>query len=273
MQQLAQRCALSLAVCALAALLGGCAGGAPAGSSGTAELKTSSDLSAAQKRADIRRSLAVGYYQQGQLEVALDEIKQALLADPDSAESYGVRALIYSDMQQLALAEDNYLRALKIAPNNADLNNNYGAFLCHHGRAQQALGYFDAALKNPSYDASKSNILNNAGSCRVQLKDYVGAEPYLLQALQLTPDLVATNFNLAQVYYARGDMTRAGFFVTRLTKIAKMESLTADVLWLGIKVQHKLGDAGAEDGLVTQLRRHHAASAEYAAYQRGAFDE
>jgi type IV pilus assembly protein PilF len=52
-----------------------------------------------------------------------------------------------------------------------------------------------------------------------------------------------------------------------------MESLTADVLWLAIKVQHKLGDTAAEAGWATQLRRHHPGSTEYAAYQRGAFDE
>ncbi|CDG84078.1 type IV pilus biogenesis/stability protein PilW [Janthinobacterium agaricidamnosum] len=272
MPGLVQRCALPLAALCLAGLLAGCAGGAGNGS-GTAELLTSSDMTAGQKRAEIRRELAIGYYQQGQLEVALDEIKKALQADPDSAESYGVRALIYSDMNQLPLAQDNYQRALKLAPNNADLNNNYGAFLCHHGREKEALPYFDLALKNPATDASKGNVLNNAGSCRVNLKDYAGAEPYLLQALQLTPDLLETNFNLARVYYGRGDYQRAGSFMTRLSKIAKMESLTADVLWLGIKVQHKLGDTGAEAGLATQLRRRHAGSAEYAAYQRGAFDE
>jgi hypothetical protein len=43
-----------------------------------------------------------------------------------------------------------------------------------------------------------------------------------------------------------------------LNKVAKMESLTADVLWLAIKVQHKLGDKDAEAGWATQLRRHHA---------------
>ena len=36
---------------------------------------------------------------------------------------------------------------------------------------------------------------------------------------------------------------------------------------------NKLGDAGAEASMATQLRRHHSASPEYAAYQRGAFDE
>jgi type IV pilus assembly protein PilF len=52
-----------------------------------------------------------------------------------------------------------------------------------------------------------------------------------------------------------------------------MDSLTVDVVWLAIKVQHRLGDGGAQAGWVTQLRRHHFATPEYAAYQRGKFDE
>ncbi|MDC8760759.1 type IV pilus biogenesis/stability protein PilW [Janthinobacterium fluminis] len=273
MRRLAHRCSLALAGCCLAWLLGGCAAGAVgAGQSGKAELATASDQSAAQKRAAIRLQLAVGYYEQGQLEVALDEIKQALQAEPDLADAYGVRALIYMGMGQTGLAEDNFLRALKLAPQQADLSNNYGYFLCQNGRAAEAFAHFDAALRNPAY-ATPGQAYNNAGACSLKSRDNAGAERYLLLALKATPDAPATNANLARVYYERRDYARAGLFIARLTKLAKLESLTADVLWLGIKVQHHLGDAGAEASMVTQLRRHHSASPEYAAYQRGAFDE
>ena len=78
---------LSVTITALA-VLAGCA------SNGGGELKTASDVTAAEKRASIRLQLAVGYYQNAQYETALDEVKQAIAADPDNAESYGLRALI-----------------------------------------------------------------------------------------------------------------------------------------------------------------------------------
>jgi type IV pilus assembly protein PilF len=53
-----------------------------------AELRTSSDQTDNQKRAQIRMQLAVGYYGQGQLEVALDEVKRAKSADPSYADAY-----------------------------------------------------------------------------------------------------------------------------------------------------------------------------------------
>jgi len=259
-----------LALLGLAALLAGCASGT--GGSGKAELETVSDQTRLQRSADIHMQLAVGYYQQGRSAVALDEIKKVITAEPNNADAYGVRALIYMGMGQAELARDNFERALKLAPANPDVANNYGSFLCDAGKVPQALAYFDAALRNPAFDAP-AKALNNAGSCAIKIKDYARAEDYLLRALKLTPDLPETNANLARVYYERRDYVRAGFFITRLGKTAKMESVTADVLWLAIKVQHKLGDAGAEEGWATQLRRHYSGSSEYAAYQRGAFDE
>ena len=41
-----------------------------------------------------------------------------------------MRALIYTAMGQVALADDNYQHALRLAPRNPELANNYGSFLC-----------------------------------------------------------------------------------------------------------------------------------------------
>ena len=45
---------------------------------------TESDEPEARKRARIRMELAVGYFEQGQTNVALDELKQVIAADPSS---------------------------------------------------------------------------------------------------------------------------------------------------------------------------------------------
>ena len=110
-------------LCLLAVALAGCAGN-PTAAGNTAELKTASDLTSNDKRANIRLQLAVGYFQSGNYDVALDEIKKALMADPELSDAYGVRALIYTAMDEMPLAEENYQRAMRLAPGNADLNNN-----------------------------------------------------------------------------------------------------------------------------------------------------
>lgn len=269
----ALRAARWLALGLLAALLNACAGsGGGSGASGKAELRTQSDQTVSEKRADIRLQLAIGYYQDGKFEVALDEAKLAIAANPNFADAYGVRALIYTSMGELVLADDNYQRALALAPNNPDLANNYGSFLCQNGRPAQGIARFESALKNPAYQSPVKALLN-AGACSLRTRNYQEAERYLLDALRYEPDLAVTNANLARVYYERRNMERAGFFINRLKASTKLDTFNAEQLWLAIRIDHKLAEKASEASLVMQLRQRYPGSAEYAAFQRGAFDE
>ncbi|MES2831208.1 MAG: type IV pilus biogenesis/stability protein PilW [Pseudomonadota bacterium] len=247
----------------------GCAGTRVVESTPQTELPTSSDQTDNQKRAQIRLQLAIGYFEQRQLNVALDELKQALAADPNFADAYSVRALVYMDMGETRLADENFQSAMRLSPNNPDLNNNYGWYLCQNERVPQSIAYFEAALKNRAYQ-SPAKALNNAGVCSLKLKDTAAAERYLAQAFQYEPGNIANNVNLAKIYYGRGDFQRARFHIGRATKD---EAVSAETLWLAIRIEHKLGDRAVEASLATQLRRRHPGSSEYAAFQRGAFNE
>src|SRR5512133_3701933 len=59
------------------------------------EIMTASDEPDARRRARIRLELAVGYFEQGQTTIALDELKQSIAADPTFGEAYNLRGLIY----------------------------------------------------------------------------------------------------------------------------------------------------------------------------------
>ncbi|SHG53608.1 type IV pilus biogenesis/stability protein PilW [Massilia sp. CF038] len=271
------RIASGLALCVLAGVLSACAGGkGAAGNNDLAgsksELKTASDATSADKRASIRLQLAVGYYQNGNYEVALDEVKMALAARPEYSDAFSVRALVYTAMGEMALAEENHQRAIALAPRNPELNNNYGQFLCQVGRYELGMAQLEMALKNPLY---QSPVLAkvNAGTCATKMKNYDLAERYLMDALRYEPDMPAIQAAMARVYFERRDYERAGFFITRLNTMMKPENMSAEVLWLSIRVYRKLGDKATESTLATQLRRRHPGSPEFAAFMRGAFDE
>src|SRR4051812_42719536 len=61
----------------------------------SANLVTPSDESETHRRARIRLELAVGYFEQGKTDIALDELKQAMVIDPSNAEAYNLRGMIY----------------------------------------------------------------------------------------------------------------------------------------------------------------------------------
>lgn len=221
------------------------------------------------KRAAIRLQLAIGYFEQRQLETALSEIKQALAADPDYADAHSVKALIHMTMGETNLADESFRQALRLSPNNPDFLNNYGWFLCQNGQEAKAIANFEVALQNRAYQ-SPGKALANAGICSLRLKDVDAAERYLLRAFQYEPGNSIVNLNLAEIYYQRGNDERARFHSNR---IVRLENATAEMFWLGIKIERRLGDRAAEESLVTQLRRRFPNSPQFAAYQRGAFNE
>jgi type IV pilus assembly protein PilF len=223
----------------------------------------------AQNRAAIRMQLALGYYQQGLHKVALDEIKSALLADPTMVDAFSLRAVIYMDTGEKQLAEENFLKALKLAPNNSDIANNYGWFLCQNGREKQSIAYFERVIKDLSYP-TPAKALNNAGVCSLRLKDPVNAERYFMMGFRIQPGDPSINVNIAKISYDKGDFVNAKFYIDR---VLKADIMAADVLWLAIKIENKLNDQAVVEGLSTQLRRRHPTSKEYGLLQKGAFNE
>ena len=68
---------------------------------------TASDEPEYARRARIRLELAIGYFQRGQMEFALDEVKRSLTAYPGYSKAYNVRGLIYNQLHDQRMAEES----------------------------------------------------------------------------------------------------------------------------------------------------------------------
>ena len=109
------------------------------------------EVSPPRNRARMHTELAAAYFERGNMGVALEELRIALAADPNYAPAYNVLGLVHMDLNENPQAQQSFERALRIAPNDPDINHNYGWFLCQTGREEQSMRYFLAALKNPLY--------------------------------------------------------------------------------------------------------------------------
>lgn len=258
-----------LAAClVLVALTGltGCAGG-PTGSG--EDIITDSDEPLIRKRARTRLQLASGYFEQGQTTVALDEVKQALIIDPDFPDAYNLRGLIYMRLNDLRLAEESFRRALSINPNDAYVLHNYGWLQCELGKYTEAVETFTRALANPTYGGRAKTWLSK-GVCQIRARKPNDAEVSLSKSYELDAGNPVTGYNLAQLLYQRGDAARAQFYIRRINN---SELANAETLWLGIKVEQRMGNRVARDQLVTQLRSRYPKSRELSSFERGAFNE
>lgn len=221
------------------------------------------------QRAEIRLQLGISYFQQDQLATALKELNNAVALDPNLSDVYAVRALVYMQTSENALAEQDFLRVTRLAPNSLDNINNYAWFLCQTDRSKQAMEMFDRVIKDHSY-AQPVKALNNAGLCSLKLKDSALAESYFSQAVRLDANNPTTNLNLSRINFKRQDWTRAQFYINRLIKA---ESYSAEVLWLAIRVNYHLNDQLAVASLATQLHRRFPDSEEDALSQHGVFND
>jgi type IV pilus assembly protein PilF len=257
---------LGLATVLLA--LAGC--GTTVGSSTVgADPITESDESPARKRARIRIELAVGYFEEGRTEVALDEVKQALVHDPLYEPAYNLRGLIYLRLNDLRQAEDSFRRALTLNPRDPDTLHNYAWLVCGQGRHDEAERAFGQALASPVYPARARTYLAQ-GVCQARAGRLAQAQDSLTRAYELDAANPLTGYNLAQLLYRQGELPRARFYIRRLNN---SDSANAESLWLGIRVERRLSDPVAMQQLVSQLRKRYPQSRELAAYDKGIFDE
>ena len=264
-------CGLWLAIAALGTLAG-CAGNHPAGSSAgdiKPEILTQSDESDGRKRARTRLELAVGYFEQGQTSVALDELKQALAADPTFPEAYNVRGLIYMRLNDYRFAEDSFRRALALNPRDPSTQHNYGWLMCQQGRYNEAIQSFGQVLANATY-GDRPKTLMAQGLCEARAGRLAEAERSLSRSYELDAGNPITGYNLSTLLFQRGELTRAQFYIRRLNN---SELANAETLWLGVKVERQMNNREAMLQLADQLRRRFPQSREMMAYERGAFDE
>lgn len=212
---------------------------------------TSDDNSHAFKSAKVHTELAGLYYQRAQLGIALDELKQALNADSSYAPAYNVRGLVNMALREDKDAEKDFKRSLDLDDTNSDAHNNYGWFLCQHDRAKEAIPQFMAALKNPLYTTPGLAYLN-AGLCSRKVGNNKDAEDFLQKALQVDPGSTQALFALADLSYANADYFSAKKYFADLSQ--KSDNLTAEQLWLGVRINRKIGDRNSAASYATQLR-------------------
>lgn len=265
-------CRLSLAVVFASLLvLAGCASDAGQVQASTtgADLTTESDEPEARKRARIRTELASGYFEQGQTAVALDEIKQAVTADPTYAPAYNLRGLTYLRLGEADLARESFRRALSLAPKDADIAHNLAWLLCQQRQYAEADALFNQVLTNRAY-AGRAKSLMAQGVCLARAGDVTQAEGVLARSFEIDPANPVTSYSLAQLLFKRGELSSAQFYLRRLNSGSMAN---AETLWLGIKVETKLGNQLGARQLGDQLKRRFPQAKELQAYERGAFDE
>lgn len=259
-----------LSTCSLALLLALTVSPASAqtATQAASEVQASGGVGDPHTRAKLHTELGALYFQDGNMAVALDELKTAIAIAPSYAPAYNVRGLVRLYLREMELAEDDFKQALRLAENDPEVNNNYGWFLCQTNREKDSIAYFLRAIKNPLYQTPGRAYLN-AGRCSQKVGELDAADDFLQKALRFLPDNPQALMQLAAINYQRGNYELAR---KHLSDIVRKVEPSAETLWLALRIERRLGDRSAEASYGNQLRRKFSGSPEYQELLKGNFE-
>jgi tetratricopeptide (TPR) repeat protein len=159
------------------------------------------------------------FFQRGYFEQAESSFRQALRDDPASAEAfYGVGSACLN-LGKTVEARASFHRAVELAPSYPDTLpnawNNLGLLSTRGGRTDEAIGYFQQALKvNPDHLIA----LDNLGNAYRQQKNWEEARKVLEHAVAVSPGDPESNYSLGMVFAQINDNARAYEYLHRALK-------------------------------------------------------
>ena len=219
-------------------------------------------------RAKLHTELGSMYFQDGNSIVALEELSIAISIDSNYAPAYSIRAVVLHQLKEYESAEKDFKKALSLDEKDPEIANNYGWYLCQRGRANESIPFFERAIRNPLYKTPEIAYLN-AGGCYVKTGEFDLAEESVRKSLQFSPGDPRAVFQLANINYLRGNNDAAKKY---LSEVVRVVDPNAEILWLMIRVDRRLGDRTAEASHTAQLRRKFPESQEYRELLKGNYE-
>lgn len=223
----------------------------------------------ARNRAKIHTELASLYLEHNKLAIALDEIRIAVQSDKGYAPAYALRGLIHFQLRDTNAADEDFRQAIALAPNDPEIANNYGWYLCQTNRERLATRFFLNAAKNPLY-TTPERAYTNAGACALKIGDSATAESLFHEAIQADAGAALARMHLAEINFLRGNIGVAQELIDN--SLRGMSPPTAQALWLGMRIQYRAGNAEARGEYAAALRRLYPNSKEYQDFLKGNYE-
>lgn len=192
--------------------------------------------------ARIRTQLALEYMRTQNYRAANAAAAEAVRAKPDYSDAWLVKAQIHAFLQQKAQADDSFQAALRLQPDSAEINNNYGWFVCNDlKQPQNAQAYFDTALADPTYPTPEI-AYTNKGICATRAHDFERADAYFERALSYRADFAFAWKERARLHLLRQRTDTAQAYFARYRALAG--ALSADDAALGNEIARLAANAG-----------------------------
>ena len=212
-----------------------------------------------EKASEINVQLGIGYLQQNNLELANEKLLKALRYNPKSASAHNAYAILQDRLLVKDKAAYHYQKATKLDPNDSQAANNYGTFLCRNNQEAKSEKYFLRALKNPLYKTPEF-AYTNAALCLLKIKERDRAISYLSKALAANSNFSVALVTMGKISFEDQNFKNAKLYLDRYHLVTKPSSKS---LWLSIRTELMLDKNQDVDELANQLQTEFPNSDEY----------
>lgn len=229
---------------------------------------TTTERKSIDARIDVRIRWAQEHIQKAEYEFAKRPLTQALDIDPEHPKVLNLLAYVFQQQGEMLVADEYYQKMLKVSPNFATGQNNYGIFLMVQGRYLEACERFKAAAHNPLYEG-RPRALENLASCYLAAGNTKASEETYRKVLMLTPGAPNSIIGLASLLYQNGDKGEARALFEQYAEMLEMRrtSHTAKSLWLGVRLSRDDNDVGMAATYALLLKNMFPKSPEYQSYK------
>lgn len=112
-------------------------------------------------------------------------LKKALKIAPNNAQVHTFAGIFADSRQDFTAAENHFARAVRISPQSPELHNNYGAILLRLKRQKEAAREFEMSLR---LQPAQPNALVNLAQIRFAEGNFAAAQEFIEKAFNLAAD-------------------------------------------------------------------------------------
>lgn len=159
-------------------------------------------------RSAAKLELGVAYYREGNVEGSIAELREATKLDPRAWRPWNTLGVVYIAKDQRELAEDAFRQALRIAPEEGEILNNYGTLLVDLGRNDEAVVFFEKALADLDY-RNTAMVQSNLSFALLRAGRSDDALRHAREATRRAPNLCRGWYNLGLIQEQRMDALSA----------------------------------------------------------------
>lgn len=193
--------------------------------------------------------LGVGYFSAKRYDVALEEARNAVRLDPRSTHALNLLGSIYLEIGDVQKADAALRQSLNLDSQNADALTNMGLLQCRQGRFSEAMDFFAKSLGSPQQN-KMSMTLVNAGVCLDKKGDAKAAEQYFRKALEIEPNDVWPQWQLARLYFKQNRLSESE---ARIGMIHRAVPPNSSTLWLGTLISRLKNDRAEYERQASRL--------------------